>query len=54
MWNRIRERFFPDLADVAVGELRVVIDQRFPLAEAQAAHEYIESRQAFGRVVLVP
>ncbi len=43
-----------DLADVATGELRAVIDRRFPLAEAQAAHEYIESRRAFGRVVLVP
>jgi NADPH2:quinone reductase len=42
------------LRDVAKGELRVVIDRRFPLAEAAAAHAYIESRQAFGRVLLVP
>jgi len=42
------------LDDVAHGSLRVVIDRRFPLAEAAAAHAYIESRQAFGRVVLVP
>ena len=41
-----------DLLDrVASGELRVEIDRTFPLAEAAAAHEYIESRQAFGRVV---
>jgi NADPH2:quinone reductase len=39
---------------VAAGELRVVIDRSFPLADAAAAHHYIESRQAFGRVVLVP
>jgi NADPH2:quinone reductase len=39
---------------VATGELRVEIDRTFPLAEAAAAHEYIESRQAFGRVVLTP
>ena len=32
----------------------VVIDRTFPLAEAAAAHAYIESRQAFGRVVLTP
>jgi NADPH2:quinone reductase len=51
---RAYEMIGRDLADVAGGELRVVIDKRFPLAEAQAAHEYIESRQAFGRVVLVP
>jgi NADPH:quinone reductase and related Zn-dependent oxidoreductases len=40
--------------DVATGELRVVVDRTFPLAEAAAAHDYIESRQAVGRVVLVP
>jgi NADPH:quinone reductase len=39
---------------VASGEVRVVIDRTFPLAEAAAAHAYIESRQAFGRVVLTP
>ena len=42
------------LADVAAGELRVVIDRTFPLAEAAAAHAYLEQRRAFGRVVLVP
>jgi len=40
--------------DVAKGALRVVIDRTYPLAEAAAAHAYIESRQAFGRVLLVP
>ena len=39
---------------VARGELRVEIDRTFPLAEAADAHAYIESRQAFGRVVLAP
>lgn len=29
-----------------------VIDRSFPLAEAAAAHEYLESGQAFGKVVL--
>jgi NADPH2:quinone reductase len=51
-------RTYPLVADllvrVARGELRVVIDRRFPLAEAADAHRYIESRRAFGRVVLVP
>jgi NADPH2:quinone reductase len=32
----------------------VVIDRRFPLAQAAAAHAHIESRAAFGRVVLIP
>jgi NADPH2:quinone reductase len=39
---------------VATGRLKVVVDRTFPLAEAAAAHTYIESRQAFGRVVLIP
>jgi NADPH:quinone reductase len=39
---------------VASGELRVEIARTFPLSEAAAAHEYIESRQAFGRVVMTP
>ena len=39
---------------VASGEVRVVIDRTFPLAEAAQAHAYIESRQAFGRVVMAP
>ena len=39
---------------VASGEVRVEIARTFPLAEAAAAHAYIESRQAFGRVVLTP
>ncbi len=42
------------LEDVARGELRVVIDRTFPLSDAAGAHAYIESRQAFGRVLLVP
>jgi NADPH2:quinone reductase len=44
-----------DLLDrVASGELHVVIDRTYPLAEAADAHRYIESRQAFGRVLLIP
>src|SRR3954466_4962697 len=42
------------LERIAAGKLRVAIDRTFPLAEAAAAHAYIESRQAFGRVVMTP
>ena len=42
------------LADVAKGELQVVLDRRFPLSDAAGAHAYIESRAAFGRVLLIP
>jgi NADPH2:quinone reductase len=40
--------------DVVEGRLHVVVDRTYPLSEAAAAHAYIESRQAFGRVVLIP
>jgi NADPH2:quinone reductase len=39
---------------VARGELHVEIDRTFALAEAAAAHEYLEGRTAFGRVVMTP
>jgi NADPH2:quinone reductase len=39
---------------VAAGELQVVVDKSFELAHAAAAHHYIESRQAVGRVLLIP
>ena len=42
------------LDEVAAGTLSVVIDSTFPLSEAAAAHAHIESRKAFGRVVLIP
>jgi len=32
----------------------VIVDRTYPLADAAAAHAYIESRQSFGRVVLIP
>jgi NADPH2:quinone reductase len=40
--------------EAARGELKVIIDRTFPLSEAAAAHAYIESRQAVGRVLLIP
>jgi NADPH2:quinone reductase len=52
--GRVRPMVARHIADLADATLRIVIDRRFPLAEAAEAHRYIESRQAFGRVVLVP
>ncbi len=40
--------------DVGAGRLQVFVDRTYPLADAAEAHEYLESRQAVGRVVLVP
>src|SRR6266571_4056897 len=37
---------------VAAGRLKPVIDRVFPLAEAAAAHAYLESSSQFGKVVL--
>jgi len=58
-WQASRQKVLLDeywlsdlLARVASGALRVEIGRPFPLAEAAAAHAYIESRQAFGRVVM--
>ena len=42
------------IEQVASGSVQVEIDRTFPLAEASAAHAYIESRQAFGRIVMTP
>jgi NADPH2:quinone reductase len=42
------------LEEIAGGELRVIIDRVFPLSDAAGAHAYIESRQSFGRVLLIP
>jgi NADPH:quinone reductase-like Zn-dependent oxidoreductase len=36
------------------GKLKPVVDRVFPLAEARAAHEYLEKSQMFGKVVLKP
>ena len=51
---RVYDIIASHIAAVARGDLQVVIDRRFPLAEAAQAHAYIESRQAFGRVLLIP
>jgi NADPH2:quinone reductase len=42
------------LDDIAAGDLQVVVDRAFGLDEAGEAHAYIESREAFGRVLLIP
>lgn len=52
--ERVHAMIARHLEAIAAGELRVVLDRKFPLAEAAAAHAYIESRQAFGRVLLIP
>jgi NADPH:quinone reductase len=52
--RRAYEMVREQLSAVAAGTLQVVIDRTFTLSQAAEAHAYIESRQAFGRVVLTP
>jgi NADPH2:quinone reductase len=52
--ERVRAMVAGHLEDIAAGDLRVVVDRTFPLSDAADAHAYIESRQAFGRVALIP
>jgi NADPH:quinone reductase len=52
--DRVRRNIERLMAEAAAGELEVVIDRTFPLSQAAQAHAYIESRQAVGRVLLIP
>lgn len=52
--ERVQKNIQRLIDDVARGDLEVVIDREFPLSEAAEAHRYIESRQAVGRVLLIP
>jgi NADPH2:quinone reductase len=54
MGPRVHDNIQRLLDLVAAGELEVVIDSTYPLAEAAAAHAHVEGRHAFGRVVLIP
>jgi NADPH2:quinone reductase len=36
------------------GKLKLRIDRTFPLAEAREAHNYLESRKATGKILLIP
>ncbi len=53
-YPRVHSMIADLLSQVAADELTVEIDRSYPLSDAAAAHAYIESRAAFGRVVLNP
>jgi NADPH:quinone reductase len=40
------------LGHVFAGRVKPVVDRTFPLRDARAAHEYVESSQMFGKIVL--
>lgn len=58
IFPRERDRCFAVVAGlidaVANGQLKVLIDRVFPLAQAAQAHRYILERKAFGRMLLRP
>ena len=45
---------FEVLQHVREGSLAPVVDRVLPLAQAREAHKILESRQAFGKIVLTP
>jgi NADPH:quinone reductase-like Zn-dependent oxidoreductase len=59
MWRGLPERLRAQarhvrggLALLAEGKLRVIVDRIFPLREAAAAHAYLESGNAIGKIAL--
>ncbi|MDO8423886.1 MAG: zinc-binding alcohol dehydrogenase family protein [Parvibaculum sp.] len=52
--DRVHDNIQNHINDAAAGLLKVQIDKTFALKDAAAAHEYIESRKAVGRVLLIP
>ena len=52
--DRVHNMIQQMVDEVANGSLKALIDKTFPLKDAAAAHAYIESRQAVGRVLLIP
>jgi NADPH:quinone reductase-like Zn-dependent oxidoreductase len=53
-WMGRRSELVEVLRHVREGRLAPVLDRVMPLAEARAAHEHIERRKHFGKVVLLP
>ena len=53
-WMGRRAELVEALRFVRDGRLKPVVDVVLPLADARRAHERIEARQMFGKVVLVP
>ncbi|MBF6559658.1 MAG: quinone oxidoreductase [Candidatus Binataceae bacterium] len=50
----MREGTAQSFALMKAGQLKLLIGQSFPLAEAPAAHRFIQSRGSVGKLVLIP
>jgi len=53
-WMGRRDEMIAVLEHIRSGALRPVVDSVMPLADARRAHERIEAREHFGKVVLIP
>jgi NADPH:quinone reductase-like Zn-dependent oxidoreductase len=53
-WMGRRSDLNDALEHIASGALKPVVDDAMPLAEARRAHERLEARDVFGKLVLVP
>lgn len=53
-WMGTRSEMLAVIAHLSGGQLQPVVDSVMPLAEAREAHERIELRAHFGKIVLVP
>jgi NADPH:quinone reductase-like Zn-dependent oxidoreductase len=49
-----RKRLEPVVAALVAGQLRVTVAERFPLADAEAAHERSRTGRVVGKLVLIP
>ncbi len=52
--ERVQKMIDQLLKDIGSGSIRVPLNQKYSLAQAAEAHAFIESRQAVGRVLLIP
>lgn len=52
--ERVQKMIDQLLKDIGSGSIRVPLDRKFSLVQAAEAHAFIESRQAVGRVLLIP
>lgn len=52
--ERVQKMIDQLLKDIGSGSIRVPLKRKFSLAQAAEAHAFIESRQAVGRVLLIP
>jgi NADPH2:quinone reductase len=52
--DELRARAAAVYAAVGDGSITIRIGQRYPLAAARAAHEYLQSRRSTGKLLLLP